>query len=184
MQLIACVLTNVNKEVSSSRIQDVVRFGFQNFSFWVAIWFLFLTFSFAVTLGIVEQLARCCLTVRSGVHDSPNACAFLLASLEFLTSLAKHCPEDTDPTHLMTTLHGTEFMGVVSMLYGSLLPPDSVPRNEGLPPSPIPKLSLNLALITFKFLKRVAEINLKKFQVSIISFTIRNVSSNSNLRKR
>ncbi|KAK4884396.1 hypothetical protein RN001_000667 [Aquatica leii] len=161
MQMLTAVFHNIPKETPSIRIQDVL--------------------SFTVCVGVVDQLAKCCLSVRSPVHDNTLACAFLLSALEFLAALADHCPEESDPTHLVSTLYGTELMGVVSMLYGTLLPPESPPRSEGQTPPIIPIPSLNLATATFKLLRRVAELDFKKFQGVLgaegISLQFRHIAS-------
>ncbi|KAF5297125.1 hypothetical protein FQA39_LY02705 [Lamprigera yunnana] len=161
MQMLTAVFRNIPKDTPSVRVQDVL--------------------SFNVCVGVVDQLAKCCLSVRSPVHDNTLACAFLLSALEFLAALADHCPEDSDPTHLVTTLYGTELMGVVSMLYGTLLPPESTPRSEGQTPPIIPIPSLNLATATFKLLRRVAELDSKKFQGVLgaegISLQFRHIAS-------
>lgn len=82
---------------------DLINY-FKSFSF-IALSFCY---SFAVCVGIVEQLAKCCAAVRGPVHDSPTSCDFLLAALELLAALADQCPEEQDPTHLVriiTLLH-------------------------------------------------------------------------------
>lgn len=120
-------------------------------------------------LGVVERLSQCCQSIRGPVHDNPASSSFLLASLDLLAALAARCPSDEqDPTHLVDTLHGTEFVGVVSMLYGTLLPSGISPRCQGNSPQEMPQACINLATATFRLLRRVAELDLKKFQVSVL----------------
>ncbi|XP_030759440.1 S phase cyclin A-associated protein in the endoplasmic reticulum isoform X2 [Sitophilus oryzae] len=165
MQLLAVVLNNTPEDTLASRVHDVV--------------------SFSVCSGLVDHLARCCLSIRQPVHDQPPACAFLLAALRFPAALAARCPEEGtaggDPTHLVATLHGTELLGCVSMLYGSLLPPEATAaRGEGLAPPPLPGAGVSLALETFRLLRRVAEVDLGKFQEVLgaegISLQFRHIS--------
>lgn len=141
--------------------------------------------SFAVCLGVVERLSQICQSVRTQIHDNPSSCQFLLGALDLLASLASKCPteDSADPTHLVSTLHGTELVGVVSMLYGTLLPSGTSPRcranvdaldGQGdnkyvgeQEANILPDPCLKLATVTFRLLRRVAELDLKKFQVRI-----------------
>ncbi|XP_044735504.1 S phase cyclin A-associated protein in the endoplasmic reticulum [Chrysoperla carnea] len=213
MQLLATILQNVPSDTPTGRVQDVV--------------------SYAVCVGIVEQLAQCCVSVRGPVHNNENACSFLLAALDLLTGLAQCCgppPLETiiqtpstptcngtknddnntiiteenkkpmknnknnnnnqnkstrsnslvssssttssscsfiDPTHFTAALHATELVGVVSMLYGTLLPTGASPRCEGKAPDALPTPCLALATSVFRLLRQVAELDLKRFQEAL-----------------
>lgn len=71
-----------------------------------------------------------------------------------------------DPTHFTVALHATELVGVVSMLYGTLLPTGASPRCEGKAPDALPAPCLALATAVFRLLRQVAELDLRRFQVS------------------
>lgn len=69
-----------------------------------------------------------------------------------------------DPTQLLATFQVTEFVGIVSLLYGMLLHSGAQSRGD-MPPSVLPAHTLAVISTGLRMLNHIATLDLQVFQV-------------------
>jgi len=76
-----------------------------------------------------------------------------------------------DPTQLISTLRATQIVGIVSLLYGTLLHTDATARGD-TPPPPLPASTVAVVRSSFNMLNHIARLYLPLLQVRCSVFMI------------
>ena len=69
-----------------------------------------------------------------------------------------------DPTQLISTLKATQLVGIVSLMYGTLLHTDAPARSD-TPPPPLPASTVAVVRSAFNMLNHIARLHLPLLQV-------------------
>uniref|UniRef100_A0A3B3RBL1 S-phase cyclin A-associated protein in the ER n=1 Tax=Paramormyrops kingsleyae TaxID=1676925 RepID=A0A3B3RBL1_9TELE len=137
-------------ETFNSRIQDLI--------------------SYVVSVGLLDKLCACFLSVQGSGDESPKMATFLSQATALLHGVCRLCFAVTAPAHpicptgLAALLRGTDLLGVLHMLYCVLL--QGVLPEPGLatPPEVYPPAVAHVALQSVRFLNAFALLDLPAFQ--------------------
>ncbi|XP_052454177.1 S phase cyclin A-associated protein in the endoplasmic reticulum isoform X5 [Carassius gibelio] len=135
--------------------------------------------SYVVNMGLIDKLYGCFLSIQGPIDESPKMAAFLEQATAFLHGLCKLCFAVTgrslsvfdnkrqDPTGLTALLQSTDLVGVLHMLYCTLLHsalPDSLSAGPVGPQEPYSPAVIQVALQGLRFLNTFALLDLSAFQ--------------------
>uniref|UniRef100_A0A8C1U152 S-phase cyclin A-associated protein in the ER n=1 Tax=Cyprinus carpio TaxID=7962 RepID=A0A8C1U152_CYPCA len=138
--------------------------------------------SYVVNMGLIDKLYGCFLSVQGPIDESPKMAAYLEQATAFLHGMCKLCFAVTgrslgvfdnkrqDPTGLTALLQSTDLVGVLHMLYCTLLHsalPDSLSAGPVGPQEPYSPAVIQVALQGLRFLNTFALLDLSAFQVFI-----------------
>lgn len=99
------------------------KYSFYKMCFMCSQFYFYFIYSYTVATGLVDILAKRCLTVRESVENQQSVVLSLLAILGFLTKLAELCPKGTsDSTRFLSMVKSTELFGSISLLYSTVVP--------------------------------------------------------------
>ncbi|XP_072574281.1 S phase cyclin A-associated protein in the endoplasmic reticulum isoform X5 [Paramormyrops kingsleyae] len=142
-------------ETFNSRIQDLI--------------------SYVVSVGLLDKLCACFLSVQGSGDESPKMATFLSQATALLHGVCRLCFAVTgrspnmfdkrpEPTGLAALLRSTDLLGVLHMLYCVLL--QGVLPEPGLatPPEVYPPAVAHVALQSVRFLNAFALLDLPAFQ--------------------
>uniref|UniRef100_A0A9J8CAH9 S-phase cyclin A-associated protein in the ER n=1 Tax=Cyprinus carpio carpio TaxID=630221 RepID=A0A9J8CAH9_CYPCA len=135
--------------------------------------------SYVVNMGLIDKLYGCFLSIQGPIDESPKMAAFLEQATAFLHGMCKLCFAVTgrslgvfdnkrqDPTGLTALLQSTDLVGVLHMLYCTLLHsalPDSLSAGPVGPQEPYSPAVIQVALQGLRFLNTFALLDLSAFQ--------------------
>ncbi|XP_016342243.1 S phase cyclin A-associated protein in the endoplasmic reticulum-like isoform X1 [Sinocyclocheilus anshuiensis] len=135
--------------------------------------------SYVVNMGLIDKLYGCFLSIQGPINESPKMAAFLEQATAFLHGMCKLCFAVTgrslsvfdnkrqDPTGLTALLQSTDLVGVLHMLYCTLLHsalPDSLSAGPVGPQEPYSPAVIQVALQGLRFLNTFALLDLSAFQ--------------------
>uniref|UniRef100_A0A671NLR9 S phase cyclin A-associated protein in the endoplasmic reticulum-like n=1 Tax=Sinocyclocheilus anshuiensis TaxID=1608454 RepID=A0A671NLR9_9TELE len=141
--------------------------------------FRLVSLSYVVNMGLIDKLYGCFLSIQGPINESPKMAAFLEQATAFLHGMCKLCFAVTgrslsvfdnkrqDPTGLTALLQSTDLVGVLHMLYCTLLHsalPDSLSAGPVGPQEPYSPAVIQVALQGLRFLNTFALLDLSAFQ--------------------
>lgn len=146
--------------------------------------------SYVISVGIVDKLTQYFSLVQGPIDTDKGVADFLQHSLGLLIALTRFLSKrnnsifvnkkSEDPTQLLATFQVTEFVGIVSLLYGMLLHSGAQSRGD-MPPSVLPAHTLAVISTGLRMLNHIATLDLQVFQQSLgeegMSLEFRHISS-------
>ncbi|XP_076067505.1 SCAPER domain-containing protein short spindle 3 isoform X2 [Oratosquilla oratoria] len=140
--------------------------------------------SYCVSVGVVDKVSWFFSHVQGPIEGDQSVVEMIMSAMTFLASLTKtlgiRSPSD-DPTQLIGTLHVTEAVGVVSLLYGLLLHQGAPSRSAALVPPQLSSPTHSLTLAGTTMLYNMALLDLNMFQAVLggegISLELRHIAS-------
>ncbi|XP_016133251.1 S phase cyclin A-associated protein in the endoplasmic reticulum-like [Sinocyclocheilus grahami] len=152
--------------------------------------------SYVVNMGLIDKLYGCFLSIQGPIDESPKMAAFLEQATAVLHGMCKLCFAVTgrslsvfdnkrqDPTGLTALLQSTDLVGVLHMLYCTLLHsalPDSLSAGPVGPQEPYSPNVIQVALQGLRFLNTFALLDLSAFQCVLgaegLSLAFRHIAS-------
>lgn len=146
--------------------------------------------SYVISVGVIDKLTQYFSLVQGPIDTEKGVADFLQHSLGLLIALTRFLSKrnnnvfgsskSEDPTQLLATFQVTEFVGIVSLLYGMLLHSGAQSRGD-MPPSVLPVHTLAVISTGLRMLNHIATLDLQVFQQSLgeegMSLEFRHISS-------
>ncbi|XP_075064526.1 S phase cyclin A-associated protein in the endoplasmic reticulum isoform X2 [Mixophyes fleayi] len=145
--------------------------------------------SYAVTIGLIDKLYGCFISVQGPVDESPKMSEFLQAATTLLHELCRLCMSVTssswdifessqDPTGLSLALQNSDVVGVLHMLYCALFHNSS---SDSSSKETYEQNTIQVAIHSLRFLNSFATLHLQSFQFVVgaegLSLAFRHVIS-------
>ncbi|KFP88522.1 S phase cyclin A-associated protein in the endoplasmic reticulum, partial [Apaloderma vittatum] len=143
-------------EAFSSRVQDLI--------------------SYVVTIGLIDKLCCCFLSVQGPVDENPKIAAFLQNATAVLHGICQLCfavngrswnifdNTRQDPTGLTAVLQSTDLVGVLHMLYCVLFHGTISDPNTASPKDSYAANTIQVAIQSLRFFNSFAVLDLPAFQ--------------------
>ncbi|KAM9313405.1 S phase cyclin A-associated protein in the endoplasmic reticulum [Gastrophryne carolinensis] len=131
--------------------------------------------SYTLSIGLIDKLSNCFLSVQGPIDESPKMCAFLQATIALLHELCRLCirasasswdifESSPDASGLSAALQNSDLVGVLHMLYCALFHNSSSDPSIFSSKETYEQNTIQVAIHSLRFLNSFAMLHLQSFQ--------------------